>query len=139
MTQSPPLGYSQPPSQQGNGLAVASLVLGILACVTFCIWWLAIPLGAVAIVLGVVAKGKVARGESSGAGMAKAGLILGIIGVVLSLIITLLAIAGISMFGNKIRQEIERQQKLQQEQHQQQPAATEPSASARPVWTLEMA
>ena len=111
-----PMAYQTPPpgAQASQGLAIGSLICGIASIVFFCIWWLSIPLGIVAVVLAVMAKGKIARGEAGGAGLAKAGMITGIIGAVLSLLLVLLAIVGFTMFGDKMRQEMERQQQRQQ-------------------------
>jgi uncharacterized membrane protein len=112
------MSYQAPPppgAQANQGMAIGSLICGILSIGFFCIWWLSIPLGIVAVVLAVMAKGKIARGEAGGAGLAKAGMICGIIGAVLSILITVLAIVGISMFGDKVR-EMERRQRLQQQQ-----------------------
>ena len=113
-----PMQYQTPPpgAQASQGMAIGSLICGIASIVFFCIWWLSIPLGIVAVVLAVMAKGKIARGEAGGAGLAKAGMICGIIGAVLSILITVLAIVGVTMFGDKI-QEMQRQQ-MEQQQNQ---------------------
>lgn len=69
----------------GSGMAIAALVLGILALVTF---WTAvggIVLGLIAIILGVVALRRVRRGAAAGRGMAIAGVVLGTIGLLLGL------------------------------------------------------
>jgi hypothetical protein len=112
-----PMSYQAPPpgAQASQGMAVGSLVCGILSIVTFCGWYLSIPLGIVAIVLGQMAKGKIARGEAGGAGLAKTGVILGAIGIALSVLITILAIVGVTMFGDRMQKELERQQRLQQQ------------------------
>jgi hypothetical protein len=68
-----------------NGLAIASLVCGILG-----LFFMNIILGPVAIVLGFVARRQ--AGAKNGAGMAKAGIVLGIVDVVLWLV--LLAVAA---------------------------------------------
>lgn len=70
----------RPPSQ---GLAVGSLVCGILGLIGCCAWPIAGPLAIVAIVLGFVAMGKVKADPASfgGKGMAKAGVILGVLGL----------------------------------------------------------
>jgi len=80
----------RPPSQ---GLAVGSLVCGILGLVGCCAWPIAGALAVVAIVLGFVAMGKVKADPSSfgGKGMAKAGVILGFLG--------LLAVAAVFSFA----------------------------------------
>ncbi|MFE9020404.1 DUF4190 domain-containing protein [Streptomyces sp. NPDC007808] len=68
-----------------NGLAIASLCCGIVG-----LFILNIVLGPVAIVLGAVALRQAA--VRNGAGMAKAGIVLGVIDVVLWLV--LLAVAA---------------------------------------------
>lgn len=137
MTQMPPptgpVTYQAPPpgAQASQGMAVGSLVCGIASIAFFCVWWLSIPLGIVAVVLAVMAKGKIARGEASGAGLAKAGMICGIIGAGISLLITILAVVGFTMFGSKLK-ELEQQQRMQQQQQsttqQQQLVVPAPSA-----------
>src|SRR5205823_7952118 len=74
----PPMEYAPVPKPQG--LAITAMVLGIVSIVLFCVWYISIPLGILAIILAIVARGKISRGEASGEGMAKAGLILGILG-----------------------------------------------------------
>ena len=76
----PPVGYSMqgvPPSgpQQGNGPAVAGLVLGILGCVP----WVT---GALAIVFSIVGLRKTRDPRVGGKGIAVAGLMLGILSVI---------------------------------------------------------
>jgi hypothetical protein len=125
MTQPPVTpNYTTQRPQPGSGLAVASLILGILSIVSFCFWFLAIPLGVVAAILGWVARGQVRRGEASGDGMAKAGLILGIIGAALSLILTIAAFAGLHVFGNKFQQQMQQIQQQQQQRLNSQPTTS---------------
>ena len=64
----------------GQGLAIASLVLGILAIVTSIVWYIGIALGVLAIVLGAIS-------IKSGRKKAIAGIVTGSVGVVLSLLI----------------------------------------------------
>lgn len=86
--------YQQPVYQQAAkpavGLAAASLVCGILSF--FVLWWL---FGTLAIIFGGVAKSKGAGG------LATAGLVLGILGIVLSVILLIVwasAAASISYY-----------------------------------------
>jgi predicted PurR-regulated permease PerM len=74
----PPPGYGQPPpvGQTTNGLAIASLVLGIV--------WV-FGLGSIlAVIFGFVARKQIREsgGRQSGGGMAIAGIVLGFVGVV---------------------------------------------------------
>lgn len=86
----PPSVGPQPPAPapaqgQGNGLAVAGMVLGIVALVLFCFWYIAIPCGVVGLILSIQGKKKAAA-TGAGAGMAKAGLILCIIALALDVL-----------------------------------------------------
>ncbi len=87
-----PGGYAQP--QSTSPLAIISLVtgiIGILCCNYF-------VLSIAAIVTGVIGRKQIAAssGAQKGDGMAKAGLILGIVGIVLGIIIWILYAVGVS-------------------------------------------
>ena len=83
-----PIGYSGPQygqPQQSNGMAIASLVLGLVG---FCV-----PgLGIVAIILGAVGMNKARDARVGGKGLAIAGLVLGIVATIfiLPLLISIL-------------------------------------------------
>lgn len=66
-----------------NGLAIASLCCGIVG-----LFIMNIILGPLAIVLGVVAR---RQAGANGGGMAKAGIVLGVVDVVLWLVLLLVA------------------------------------------------
>ena len=66
--------------EDGHGLGVASLVLGIIGVVSSCVPILGLPTGIVGLILGLSAK---KRGEG---GMAVAGVVLSIIAIVLAVI-----------------------------------------------------
>jgi hypothetical protein len=68
----PPYGYP-PVVQRTNGLAIASMVLGILW-----IYWIGSVL---ALVFGYIAKNQIRERGEAGGGMATAGIVLGWIGV----------------------------------------------------------
>ncbi|MCL2227345.1 MAG: DUF4190 domain-containing protein [Oscillospiraceae bacterium] len=90
---SPHGGMNQPDGGQGKGMAIASLVLGILSVLdpTFIF---GIIMGIVGIVLAVMAKKKGYIG-----GMATAGMVLSIIGVALNGIMLLLFGAALFTLG----------------------------------------
>ncbi|KUN35494.1 DUF4190 domain-containing protein [Streptomyces longwoodensis] len=70
-----------------NGLAIASLCCGIVG-----LFFLNIVLGPLAIVFGVIARRQ--AGARNGAGMATAGLVLGVIDVVLFFVLLAVAANG---------------------------------------------
>ncbi|MFF4400577.1 DUF4190 domain-containing protein [Streptomyces sp. NPDC001480] len=81
-------GYGWPGVQAApdNGMGTAALSLGILAAICFCLWPLAILLGVLAVIFGVIGRGKGRRGEATNGGQALAGIICGAAGIVLGLV-----------------------------------------------------
>jgi len=79
---------------ENKGLSIASLVLGIVAVVLCCFGWVSIICAVLAIIFGVVGKKK------GGAGMAKAGLILGIIALAVYAVLYIIALAGLAALGS---------------------------------------
>jgi hypothetical protein len=72
-------------TEGSNGLAVASLVLGILAVVLFFTFWIPIVLGILAIVFGAIG---IARANKMGGrqkGLAIAGIVCGAAGIVIGI------------------------------------------------------
>lgn len=67
----------QPP----NNMATASLVLGIIALVTFCCYYTVLPLGGLSILFGLLS-----RPEGKFSTSAKAGMIMSVIALVLTVI-----------------------------------------------------
>ncbi|KOG34842.1 hypothetical protein AQJ84_29425 [Streptomyces resistomycificus] len=76
-----------------NGMGTASLVLGIIAAVGFCLWPLALVAGILSVVFGVLARKKAGRGEATNPGQALAGLICGSVGLGLSIAFIVLLVA----------------------------------------------
>lgn len=102
MTQQPPTNVQyQPQPPAGSGLGVASLVLGIIACVVFCLPPLAGLLALIAIVLGVIA---MSQAGPAGNGKAKAGLILGVLAIVLGIGFYIAVRAGLTWAGKKAQE-----------------------------------
>jgi hypothetical protein len=90
------MAYQVPPTDAGNGLATAGMVLGIVAfpmSLLYCVPGF-VP-AILAIIFGFIARARVRRGQTSlGAGMAMAGIILGFSQIAISLIFfTIIAIA----------------------------------------------
>lgn len=77
--------------QKASGLAIASMVCGIISIVICCVWYLAAPLAIAAIVLGIVNNVK----KLGGKGMAIAGIITGACGLLLVIALFVIVFAGI--------------------------------------------
>lgn len=116
-----PVSYQSPDAGKPKGMAITSMVLGICAFVPgCCLSWLSFivaPILAIlAIIFGTVSLKAAKRGEAGGTGMAKAGLILGIINLALMVVLIILAAVGVSVWGSDLMEEIERQQQMQTEE-----------------------
>lgn len=91
-------GTNVPARSLPKGLAVASLILGIVGIFTSFLLFGAL-LGLVALILGFVALGKVKRGEADGRGLAIGGIITGVLAMLLTLL--LVATVGTVLINNK--------------------------------------
>ncbi|MCM2578889.1 DUF4190 domain-containing protein [Streptomyces meridianus] len=78
-------GYGMPVPRPSNGLGVAALVLGIVGSVLFFTTLLAAILGVLAVIFGIVGRIRASKGEATNGGQALAGLILGIVAILVSL------------------------------------------------------
>lgn len=80
------------------GLAVASMVMGIVGLVLICLWPISLICAVLAIVFGFVAKSQCDREVRHGKGMAIAGIILGFVPVALVVLFALIAVIA-AVFG----------------------------------------
>jgi hypothetical protein len=80
----PPYGWAGPRPME-NGMGITAMVLGIVAAAGFCLWPVAIVLGVLAVIFGVIGRGKASRGEAGNPGQALAGIICGAAGTVLGI------------------------------------------------------
>ena len=79
----------------GNkGMAIAAMILGIVSIVLCCIWYISIIAGVVAIVLGIMYNKKNGK-----CGMATAGIVCGIIGMILAIALIVIAALGLAALG----------------------------------------
>lgn len=76
--QKPPVNPETTHKQPPNNMATASLVLGIIALVTFCCYYTVLPFGGLSILFGLLS-----RPEGKFTGTAKAGMIMSSIAIVL--------------------------------------------------------
>jgi hypothetical protein len=94
----PPQGQA-PPARPigGGGMATAALVLGILALITSFTVIGGVLLGLLAIIFGIIGLRRANRGLALGRGRAIAGIILGLLGIVVA---GLLIAVGVSLFNS---------------------------------------
>jgi hypothetical protein len=89
-----PPGVYPPPALPSNGLAVASLIVGVVAVATSPLL-VGLGLGIAAVAMGVSARRRVRRGITThGGGLALGGVVLGIVATVIGL-----AVGAILAFG----------------------------------------
>jgi hypothetical protein len=83
----PPPYYGYPPTPMApkNGLGTASLVLAVIALVSVATVFTPIVLGAVAVVIGFLGRGRVRRGAANNGGVAIAGIVLGALAIIVGL------------------------------------------------------
>jgi lysylphosphatidylglycerol synthetase-like protein (DUF2156 family) len=91
-TPGPPAGAPQMQQTQGNGMAVAALVMGILAVVLCFIPFLSWILGLLGVIFGAVGMSKANKIGGKGKGLAITGLILGVLGLIIGVAIFIWAI-----------------------------------------------
>jgi hypothetical protein len=71
-------------------MAVTALVLGVVALLSCWTVIGGVLFGLAAVVLGLIASGKAKRGQAGGRGMAITGILLGLLGIVISVVIVVL-------------------------------------------------
>ena len=75
-----PISYQTPQPNPTNGMAVASMVLGIVAYPASALYCAGVIGALLAIIFGFIARARIKRGETAvGSGMALAGIILGFV------------------------------------------------------------
>lgn len=78
-----------------KGFSIAALVLGIIAIVLCCLWYVSIPCGIIALVLGILGL------KSSKRGMSIAGIVTGVVGMILCVVLIIsVVLMGVSIFKN---------------------------------------
>ncbi|MFD3664185.1 DUF4352 domain-containing protein [Streptomyces sp. NPDC058659] len=95
-TQVPP---AAPQQAMRNGLGTAALILGIIGAVSGLIpllFWLAGTLGLIALILGLVGKGRVKRGEANNKGVTLTGAVLGLVSLILATVGLIITVTAVS-------------------------------------------
>ena len=90
------------PKKEKKGFCIAAMVLGIVALVFFCVWYISIPCAILAIIFGILGIKTVNKG------MAIAGVVTGSIGLVLwVLCIILIFVFGFAVgFSGALQDEL---------------------------------
>jgi hypothetical protein len=101
------------PSSQGNGLAVAGLVMGILAVVLCWVTIINFVLGVLGIVFGAVGMAKAKKIGGKNRGMALAGLILGVIGIILGVVFIVVVVSAFKDYAKVSQRSVGRLAKHQ--------------------------
>lgn len=84
-----PYPYPYPPARSTNGMAIASMVLGIVW-----VYWIGSIL---ALIFGYLALSEIRKSKQAGEGMAIAGIVLGWVGVgILVIVLLMIATRGFS-------------------------------------------
>jgi hypothetical protein len=86
--------------RQGNGIAVAGMVLGILAIVFCWLWFIAGILGILGIIFGAIGISRANR-VGTGKGMAITGIVCGVLGMVLAVVIIFVFIRAFTGYIDK--------------------------------------
>ena len=81
----------QPPQEEKKGMSIASMVLGIVGLIAWCIPIIGGPVGIVGLILGIVGMKK------GGKGMAIAGIIMSVITIILA-VINAIAVSNLMQF-----------------------------------------
>ncbi|MBA2472806.1 MAG: DUF4190 domain-containing protein [Pseudonocardiales bacterium] len=78
-------GYGAPGAPPRNGFGIAALVLGLLALV-LC-WTIVggIVFGILALIFGLLGRARAKRGQATNGGLSVAGIVLGVIGLLLTI------------------------------------------------------
>jgi hypothetical protein len=94
--QQPYPGQAVAPTAPKNGMGIASLVTAIIGLFTV---FGGLLLGVVAIILGFIGWRRAKQGEATNGGVAIAGIVLGILGVIVSIVAIVLAVSFFNEVG----------------------------------------
>ncbi|AQA05003.1 hypothetical protein BVC93_24270 [Mycobacterium sp. MS1601] len=94
-------GYGQPPAAPKNGLGIAALVVGILSLPAVLTVFGGFVLGLVAIVLGFIGYRRAKKGEATNGGIAIAGVVIGLLGIVLNAALIAFGVWGFLQVGGR--------------------------------------
>jgi hypothetical protein len=88
-----------PASAPNNTLGLVSMILGILAIVLACCYYIGVGVGIAAVVLGFMGKQKADQGLATNRGMAMTGLICGAVAIALGILAGILTVSNVPVPG----------------------------------------
>jgi Domain of unknown function (DUF4190) len=98
----PYAGYGAPPTAAPkNGLGIAALIVGILSLPAALTIFGGFILGVIAIILGFIGYRRARSGEATNGGMAIGGIVLGVLGAILSAVLIAVGVWGFNQFGGR--------------------------------------
>ncbi|PRH76206.1 hypothetical protein C6N75_26880 [Streptomyces solincola] len=106
----PESGYGGP-AQARNGLGVAALVCGIIGAVSGVVpflFWLAGLLGLLALIFGLVGRGRAKRGEATNKGVATTGAVLGLVSLILAVVGVVIVVNAVDDAVDEINKEVDK-------------------------------
>jgi len=95
--------HHQVPPPKGNGMAVAAMVLGILAVVLCWVMLVNFILGVLGIIFGALGIARANKIGGTGKGMALAGLITGIFGILAGIVVVVFVLRAVEEFGGHLK------------------------------------
>lgn len=101
-----------PPAPQAarNGLGTAALVLGIIGALSgipMILFWLAAPLGILAVIFGFVGRSRVKKGQATNKGVALTGLITGVIAIILSVVGLCVTVFAVNEAADEVQKQVD--------------------------------
>lgn len=90
---SPYQGGGFQPQPKTDGVSIAALVTGLLCC------------GPLSLILGIVGMGRTKGGQRKGRGMAIAGIVLGVLGLIVNALLVIGIVAGVGFFASVVTPE----------------------------------
>jgi hypothetical protein len=101
----------QGPQAARNGLGVTALVLGIIGALSgipMLLFWLAGPLGVLALIFGLIGFGRARKGGATNKGVALTGTILGVIALILSVVGAVVTLTAVNEAVDEVHEQVEK-------------------------------
>ncbi|MEV0602987.1 DUF4190 domain-containing protein [Streptomyces sp. NPDC050315] len=98
------------PQAARNGLGIAALVLGVIGALSGLIplmFWFAGTLGLLALIFGLVGRGRAKRGQATNKGVALAGVLLGVASLILSVVGAVITFTAVKDTVDEINKSLE--------------------------------